>query len=90
MTFRVSRPALIKALLCTLILVFSMTFPLNAAHQVATNSDNPGSGFEFDGASADSTGGGQIGNDEDGDPTEIDQILSMLLTLSSAMKGLGL
>lgn len=90
MTFRVSRPALIKALLCTLILVFSMTFPLNAAHQVATNPDNPGSGFPFDGASADSSSGGQIGNDDDGDPTDIDHILEILITLSGTIQRLGL
>lgn len=89
MMFRAPRPAHLKALLCTLLLVCSIAVPLNAAHQVATCETNPASGLVYGGASADSTGGaGQIG--ETGDPTEIDQILEILITLSTAIQRLGL
>ena len=88
MTSRAPRPAHLKALLCTLLLVCSITVPLNAAHQVATCENNPASGMVYGGAAADSTGDGQIG--ESGDPTEIDQILEILITLSSVIQRLGL
>jgi hypothetical protein len=93
MRFRVSRPALSTALFCILLLVFSTTAPLNAAHEVVTSSDPeiPAYGFMFDGQAADSTSDGQIGTDEEnGDPTEIDQLVEMLITLAAAVQRLGL
>jgi len=87
MTFRASRPTQLKALLCPLLLLCSTTIPLEAAHQVATP-QNPRTGFAFGGEPADSTSSEQIGSE--GDPTEIDQILEILLTLSSVIQRLGL
>jgi hypothetical protein len=75
-----------KAILLALLLVCSIAIPLNAAHQVVSNAGpngNPSTGLPYGGASADSTGDETT---DDGLPTEIDQILEILISLTAGIQ----
>ena len=91
MMIRVPRRASPKTLFLTLLLVCLIAIPLKAANQVATSESPPadGYGFVYDGATADSTAGGAAGGEE-GDPTDIDQILEILISLVAAIQRCGL
>lgn len=91
MTIRALSQTSPKAILLAVILVCSVALPLNAAHQVVSNdgpTGNPPTGLPYGGASADSTGDETPGGEstDDGLPTEIDQILEILISLTAGIQ----